>query len=352
MQPHESKDLRVVVTSGTIIKTIVYLILFSALFYLSDFIVTLLVAVVIASSIEPLILLLGKFKISRGFAVTIILAAIVILFAVILFVFLPPVIDDAVQFIKTLPTFLESITISGRNLGFKDVAQAVANFSKDVSSGQVLTLLKNSLFGNIGFFATTGVVVTGVVNVILTFVIAFYLAAEEKGVQKFLRLITPRSHEGYIEGLWSRSQQKISRWMQGQLLLSLIVAVLVYIPLLAFSIPYASLLALLAFFGELVPVVGLTLAMIPALVIAFTHGGLQLLGFIFLTYVIVGQLESHIIYPRIMSRAVGVPAVVVIIALIVGAKLAGLWGVLLAVPLASIFMEFVSDVQKSREESL
>ena len=94
--------------------------------------------------------------------------------------------------------------------------------------------------------------------------------------------------------------------------------------------------------------VGLTLAMVPAFFLAWTHGGLQLLGIIAVIYFIISQLESHIIYPRIMSKMVGVPSVVVIIAIIIGAKLAGVWGVLLAVPLASIFMELASDLEKRK----
>ncbi|MCF7898853.1 MAG: AI-2E family transporter, partial [Candidatus Pacebacteria bacterium] len=92
----------------------------------------------------------------------------------------------------------------------------------------------------------------------------------------------------------------------------------------------------------------LTLAMVPALFLAWTHGGLHLLWVTGLIYFIISQVESHILYPKIMSKMVGVPSVVVIIAIVVGAKIAGLWGVLLAVPLASILMELASDLEKQK----
>ncbi len=138
-------------------------------------------------------------------------------------------------------------------------------------------------------------------------------------------------------------------WMQGQLLLSLLVALLVYIPMLILDMPYATLLALLAFFGELIPVVGLSIATVPALLLAWIHGGTSLLGIVALVYLIIGQLENHVLYPKVMNKMVGVPSVVVIISLVIGAKLAGIWGVLLSVPVAAIFMEFADDVRKKKD---
>ena len=177
---------------------------------------------------------------------------------------------------------------------------------------------------------------------------AFYLALEEHGVQKFLQLIVPKKQEEYIIDLWARAQKKIGLWMQGQLLLSFLVSLLVYIPMVILDMPYAALLAILAFTGELIPMVGLTLATVPALFIAWTHGGTSLLWIIALIYFIISQLENHVLVPKVMNKLVGVPSIVVIIAIVVGAKLAGIWGVLLAVPFASILMELAEDLGKRK----
>lgn len=325
--------------------------IFIGLFYVRDFVIALLVAVVLASAVEMPVRTMKKWGFSRGLSVSLIFLAIVVVIASIAFIFIPPLADDLARFVKTLPQILDSVRIFGRDMGFKDVSVAVQNLSRDISGGQILTILKNTLLGSGGFFATTTAVIGGVINFILTFVLAFYLALEERGVQKFLRLIFPKSREAYIEDLWGRSQRKISLWMQGQLLLSLFVSLLVYIPMLVLNIPYAALLAVLAFLGELIPMVGLTLSLIPALFLAWTHGGAPLLGIVALIYFIISQLESHVLYPRIMNKLVGVPAVIVIIALVVGAKLAGIWGVLLSVPVAAIFMELATDLEKRKSNA-
>jgi predicted PurR-regulated permease PerM len=243
------------------------------------------------------------------------------------------------------------VRIFGRDLGFKDLALQVQSLSSDISSGQVLTLIKNTLFGQVGFFATTSILVNGIFNTFLTFVLAIYLALEEKGVQKFLRIFAPLTTENYIEDLWGRAQKKISLWIQGQFLLSFLVSLLVYIPMLILSMPYSALLAILAFIGELIPVVGLTLATIPALLLAWVHGGVSLLTIVAGIYFIIGQLEGHVLYPKIMHRAVGVPSVLIIISMLIGGHLAGFWGIVLAVPMSSIFMELVLDYDKRKHPS-
>lgn len=337
------------IKASTIIKIIAICALAWGLFYIRDFVLVLLVAIVLASSVEPPVRFLSKFGIPRSISVGGLFILLIGIIVAVSFIFIPPLADDIARFVQTLPKILESVRIFGYDLGFKDIAASISELSRDISKGQILTILKESVFGTSGFFATTSIVVTGIFNLVITFVLAFYIALEENGVHKVLRLFSPKAMHSYVEDLWNRAQRKISLWMQGQLLLSLLVALLVYVPMLVLQMPYAALLAVLAFVGELIPIVGLSLATIPALFIAWSHGGLSLLGIVALIYFVIGQLENHVLYPKVMNKMVGVPSVVVIISLIIGAKFAGLWGVILAVPLASIMMELVNDIEKRKE---
>lgn len=342
------ETVQISISSASIVKVFMWLTVFAGLLYISDFVVALLVAVVLASAAEMPVKTLMKLGLSRGIAVFLLFLVLIGSVVSVSFIFIPPLADDVAQFVQTLPKILESMRIFGRDLGFKDLALSISELSKDISKGQILTVIKNAIFGSSGFFATTSVVVSGVINLVLTFVLAFYLALEERGVHKFLRLITPKIYEEYVEDLWVRAQKKIGLWMQGQLLLSLLVALLVYVPMLILGMPYSALLAILAFVGELIPMVGLTLATVPALFLSYTHGGASLLGITAGIYFVISQLENHVLYPRVMNKLVGVPSVIIIIAVVVGAKFAGIWGVVLAVPLASILMELASDLEKRK----
>lgn len=342
------ETMNVVIPTSTIIKVLAWVSIFAGLFFVSDFVIALLVAVVIASAAEMPVKLMISWGIPRGFSVTIIFLTLIAIVSSVALIFVPPLADDIARFVKVLPQILDSVRIFGSDMGFKDMSVAISDLAKGISKGQILTIIKDAIFGSTGFFATTSVVFRGIVNTVLTFVLAFYLALEERGVQKFLRLVTPKIYESYVEDLWSRAQKKIGLWMQGQILLSLFVALLVYVPNLILNMPYAALLSVLAFLGELVPMIGLTFSAIPAVFIAWTHGGSSLLITVSIIYLIIGQLESHILYPRVMNKLVGVPSVIVIIALVVGAKLAGIWGVILSVPIASILMELAGDLEKRK----
>jgi predicted PurR-regulated permease PerM len=337
------------ITSGTIVRIILWLVVFAGLYYVRDFLVALLVSVVLASAAELPVKAMMRSGLPRWMAVSVIFVALLALVVAIAFIFLPPLAEDLAQFAQSLPKILDSVRIFGRDMGFKDLSSATLELSRNIDKGQILTVIKNTFFGTSGIFATSAAFIGGVFNLILTFVLAFYLALEERGVQKFLRLIVPKTSESYVEDLWARSQRKIGLWMQGQLLLSLLVSLLVYIPMLILNIPYPALLGILAFCGELVPLVGLTFSVVPALFLAWTQGGASLLAVVGAIYFIISQLEGHVLYPRVMNKMVGVPSVIVIIALVMGAKFAGIWGVLLSVPMAAILMELASDLDKRKQ---
>jgi len=126
--------------------------------------------------------------------------------------------------------------------------------------------------------------------------------------------------------------------------------VLTYLLLTILGVPYAFLIAIFAAVAELVPVFGSIVAAVPAIAVAFATGGLSLAVLAGGGYLIINQLQANLIYPLVVNKVVGVPPILVLIALIVGAQLAGFLGILLSVPLAAALQEFVSDVQKAKME--
>jgi predicted PurR-regulated permease PerM len=136
--------------------------------------------------------------------------------------------------------------------------------------------------------------------------------------------------------------------MQGQILLGVIVAVLLYLGLMILGIKNALLLAVLAGFMEIIPMFGPILSAIPAILTAFVGGGFTSAILVFGLCTIVQQFENHLIYPLVVKKVVGVSPVVVILALIIGYNLAGFLGIVLSVPMVSALMEFVDDIEKKK----
>jgi len=201
-----------------------------------------------------------------------------------------------------------------------------------------------------GFFNASAAIFGGVLSLVLIAVISFYLSVQERGIEKFLQIVTPASYEKYILDLWLRSQQKIGRWLQGQVLLGLLVGVLVFLGLTILGVKYALMLALLAAIFELIPIFGPIIAAAPAVAIAFLQNPSLALMVVTL-YVIIQQFESHLIYPVVVRKIVGVPSILVIISMIVGGTLGGLWGIVLAIPITAVMTEFLNDIA-ARKQSI
>ena len=164
---------------------------------------------------------------------------------------------------------------------------------------------------------------------------------QENGVENFLKIIIPARHENYAVGLWQRWKKKIGLWLQGQILLGFIVGVLVYIGLTLMQVEYALTFALLAAIFELIPIFGPILSAIPPSVVALVPKpgiGLE----VGILYIIIQQFENHLISIQLVVRKiVGVPSIMVILALVIGAQIAGFFGFFFVIPLAAVVIESV-----------
>ncbi len=338
------------ISTGTIIRFFVVLIAIALLYYMFDVILVIIAAIVIASALEPAIRKLKKYKIPRIASVLVLYVIIAALLSGILLFFMPVVVNDAVEFLNNVPKTisLESVWSPVRDLGVNISSTSIAGHS--ISIADFIKGLQSLIVGTgAGALQTVTFIFGGVLGLILIVVLSFYLAVQEGGVENFLRLITPVKRHEYIIDLWHRSQRKIGLWLQGQILLGVIVGVLVYLVLTIVGIKHALLLAILAGALEIIPVFGPIISAVPAVLIAFTDSGLTQGLILIGLYLIIHQFENHLFYPLVVKKIVGISPIVVILALVIGAKLAGILGALLAVPLAAALMEYISDIEKGRK---
>jgi predicted PurR-regulated permease PerM len=343
------RPITISITSGTLLKAIIFAVGAWALFYLRDIVLIVLTAIVIASAVEPGVAALMKRKFPRVFAVLTVYLVFFASFFTIFYFFLPTVLEDFATFIATLPDYLDAFSRSG---AFDSYANILGLPSPgDISSTDLMNGIRAS-FDPGGTFSNALSAITrifgGVFSFLLIIVFSFYFAVVETGVDDFLHIVTPRSQQSYVLGLWRRAQEKIGLWMQGQLLLGVIIGVLVFLGLTILGVKHALILAVIAAMFEIIPVFGPILAAIPAVTIAFVDGGATL-GFMTIgLYVIAQQFENHLIYPLVVTRVVGVPPLLVILALICGGELAGFLGIILSVPLAGTIQELARDIESGR----
>lgn len=339
------------ISAETIIKTLLILLGFVALYYLRDIILVLLLAIIIASAVEPGTQWFLRKGVPRIISVIFIYFS-ALLFSVTIFYFLfLPLLNQSATFLSTLPGYLGELQVwnplQDSNLISKN--SAIEGFSKNFSLSQIVNQI-DQVATNLsnGFFSAASTIFGGVLSFILVIVLSFYLSVEKDGVANFLRIVTPLKNEHYVLDLWDRSQKKIGLWMQGQIVLAVIVAMLVFLGLTLLRVENALLLAVIAGIFEIIPLFGPIIAAIPAVTLALVTDGMTTALLVIGLYIIIQQFENQLIYPLVVRKIVGVPPLISILALIIGGKLAGFVGILISVPLATMLMEFLNDIEKAK----
>ncbi|MEK7134033.1 MAG: AI-2E family transporter [Patescibacteria group bacterium] len=345
----EDRSLNISITAGTILKTVLILVGAWLLYTLHSLVLNVVTAIVIASAIEPGVAGLMRRKIPRIPAVILIYLLLFGTFFCLFYFFFPSILEDFAAFISSLPTYLDAFSRSGAF----DTYSAILGIPSpsSISAGDIMADVRSvfDISGTLGnAFSAFARIFGGVFSFVLIIVFSFYFAVVDTGVDDFLRIIAPKKHQQYIVELWRRSQHKIGLWMQGQLLLALIMGILVYLGLTILGIKHALLLAVIAALFEIIPVFGPVLAAVPAVLIGFVDGGFTVGLLVVALYVIFQQFENHLIYPLVVTRVVGVPPLLVILALIVGAELAGFLGIILSVPVAAAIQEIAKDIESGR----
>lgn len=334
------------ISTWSVFKVILILLFFVVLYILRDLALVVLTSVLIASAIEPATKWFGKNKIPRVPAVLFIYFAGTLLLTALFYFLFIPLVGDAIDFLKVLP---EQLVIIESWSPLQEGALS-RELSGDLSIQSIVDQANAALSGTFNILGAISTVFGGVLSSILIIVLSFYLAVQEDGVAKFLKIVTPLKYESYVLGLWKRAENKIGLWMQGQVVLAVIVGVLTYLGLMLIGIPNALLLAFLAAILELIPVFGPIVAAVPAVTLGFVDGGLTTALIVTGLYLIIQQFESQLIYPLVVRKVVGLSPIIVILALVAGFRLAGFLGILLSVPLATIALIFFEDLEQSKHK--
>ncbi len=339
------------ISTGTIIRFVLICLVFWALFIVKEILLVVLTSVVIASAIEPITKWFIRHKIPRLPSVIIVYLIIALLLIASVYFLVLPFLADATNFLKNIPLYFNEQTFS--EIGQNDILQPFSTLTDSIRLQDVIYNINGFIQSlSSSTFNTVSSIFGGILSFVLIIVLSFYLSVDENGVIKFLRLVTPVKHEKYIINLWTRSQNKIGQWMQGQLVLAIIVGMLVYLGLTLLGVPNTLLLAVLAAVFEIIPLFGPILSSIPGIMIAFVDGGVTLAILAAGWYIIVQQFENHLIYPLVVKNVVGVSPIISIVSLAVGYELAGFLGLLLSVPIVTALLEYVNDVEKEKLEQL
>ena len=322
------------ISTSTILRFVVIVLILGFLFLVRDVLLVLFVALVLAAAIDPSITLIERRGIPRGVGIAIIYLGLLTLIALIVILFVPLVADQVLQFTSAFPQ------VYAKGFAFFEQTQNSAVYDAIQKSLQAV----NDNLDNItkGIFSGVYSIFGGFISFVGILVLTFYLTMEEKGMKRLAIAIAPVRHQPYLIQLFSRIEDRLASWLLGQLTLGLIIAVMTFIGLFALGVKFSIVLALIAGVTELVPIVGPFIGAVPAVIVALSQSPILAL-WVLILYLIIQQLENHLIVPRVMAKASGLNPVIVIIAILIGSKVAGITGIILAVPTMIIITTFMED---------
>lgn len=305
---------KIEISHRTIIFTTAFIFTLWLLYSIRDILLGLFGALLIMTILNPLVTRLTKFRIPRGISVLLVYVLVFGILGTAVGSIITPLIEETSNFANGLPNYLQ-------NIGLPTFVgdQAINNLLSQVTQipGQVLRV-------SISFFSNF-------VMVVGSLVFAFYLLMAREKFNTQLTGLLGREKSEKISGIIDKLELKLGGWARGQLLLMVVIGLTTFLGLTLLGIPYALPLAILAGVLEIIPTLGPIISAIPAIIIGLGISPIMGLAVAALS-LLINQLENYLLVPKIMEKSVGYSPVVILLALAIGAKLAGVVGILISVP--------------------
>lgn len=314
------------------------LIFASILFVARDIVIALFIAIVISSAFEPLVSRLERRKIPRILSTLGVYILGIFILALIIYTVVPLAISELSNLLeifggKVSGTIFEFIEASGAIDAIKDNLSKIANIL--LSGGTSLLDISSKFLGGLTFTVSI-------------FVLSFYLTLDKDGVERFLRTIIPSVYEERVLDIYLRVRHKIGRWFIGQVFLSLTIGLSVFIGLTLLGVKYSLILGVMAGVFEIVPYVGPIFSGSIAVLIGLTDS-LSLGIYTLILFIIIQQLENHLLVPTVTHLTTSLNPVVTLSSLLIGTKVFGFVGLILSVPIAVLLQEIVEDWSSSKQ---
>lgn len=327
---------KVEITTRTLILITAFSLALWFLYQIREIIVSLFVAVIIVSAVHPLVDKLTYIRIPRGLAILLVYLVVLSGVGIVGMVIVPPLLEESAHFLTLLPDYVSQaaakLRLSPQVLDVSLIKDQITPFTSN------LLRLSLDIFSNL-----VGIITLGVFT--------FYLLLERQHLERHLATLVSPEQQERVYVLIQKIEQRLGAWVRGELALMTIIGLLAYLGLRLLGVEFALPLAILAGLLEIVPVMGPIISAIPGILIGFTISPILALAVAAL-YFLVQQLENNVIVPKIMQRAVGLYPIITILALMVGGKLMGVLGALLAVPALVVAQTIVSDILNKRDTLL
>ncbi len=307
-------------------------------------------ALFLALGLDPLVSWLETKGVKRPVAILISFAGVLSIVAGLVFAIVPVIVDQVQTLVAQVPVIAAGIQDQSlietvqRTFPLLDVQQVIDEVTKRLQDSEFI----GSLGGGVLQAGIT--IATGLTGALIILILTLYFVASLSSIKRGLYQLVPASRRGNFVNIAEQISDSVGRYVVGQVTLALFNGVLSFIVLTFFvQAKYSALLAFIAFLGSLIPLVGTVSASIIITLAVLVFNGPPAVYWVAGYYLVYMQIEAYLLNPRIMTRAVEVPGVVVVIAALAGGALLGILGALVAIPVAASILIVVRQVFLPRQ---
>lgn len=306
--------------------------------------VVIFTAVVLASAVSPAATALERYRVPRGVTVlTAYLIGLLVLAGLVALVV--PLVSDEVRALRErLPEYNQDL----HRLAERLAPEQADRFSTDTLIDEAFDQLSGYLSRAPGYAVSLS---TLIVKVIIVLVMGYFMAVEADFAERVVTRLAPPQHRRRMHRILSSVGNRLGHWARAQLLLAVFFGVAFGLGLRLGGVPYAATLGMVGGVIEIIPYIGGFITLVLAVLVASTKTPLLIL-WVVVWYTVVVQVQAHVLAPLLMGRAVGMHPLVVVIALFVGAEALGIFGALLAVPIAVVVQALLDEFYAFEPETL
>lgn len=344
------------VAKATIV-VIALVVLTNFLGEIADIIVILFVSILFSAALDPTVDTLERYRIPRSVSVIGIFILMLGLLGFFISQLIPLVASQIIELARNLGDIINNLGSGESDFIFAETLQglfndAIGSNNTDLILQQLTENLEalgaqlQSIAGDT--FEVIKSVFNGVLNFFLVLILTFFLVVDEKSVDEFFLSLFPSKHGSYIVEKTEAVKKKVGQWLRGQVILMFILFAVSWVVYTILGLDYALTLAMLAGIAELVPVVGVFMAAIPALLVAFNQSPWLLLWTL-IAIIVIQQIEGNVLVPVVMKKVIGLSPIIIILAMLVGFKILGILGAIIAVPVATTLSIFVLDYSAKKK---
>ncbi|MCL5003741.1 MAG: AI-2E family transporter [Patescibacteria group bacterium] len=303
-----------------------FLLLFFAwlAWQIKDIIFMVFVALIISMTLVPVIDKIHGRKVSRTLATLLVYATFVTAILFLLGYGLSPLAQQTALFLTQLPKLLDRFLTH----------PLIEPMSQQIISG--LTGQLSGVSGNI--LQITFNVFSSVVSLVTVIVFSFYFSLEYGHFrERLLKLVRGEEGRRKLSQILQETEVKIGSWVRGELVLGFLIGLMTYAGLTVLRVNYAVPLSVIAGILEIIPMIGPIISAVPAVLVGFAASPILGLGVLAL-FILIQQVENTLFVPKVMQKAVDLDPILTLLVILIGGKLYGFVGALLAVPVTLVIV--------------